>query len=218
LDTTSKSGARPTIGSYDTNGMSVQGIAIIESDKRAILVGTGGEEYQALSIVNEATPTKCGGWQLDTGIFDIDSVTDPLGNAFSYLVTGDTAKEFKILRGGPGGGHEDGIGFPTTGTYESSVIDSESSNPIYYTIRWSGTVPANTNLRIQLRTGSLPSTILSQTYIGPDGTAGSYFTSQDANILPAILNGNRYIQYKLIFDSDTFSTPILNDLIINYQK
>jgi hypothetical protein len=85
-------------------------------------------------------------------------------------------------------------------------------------VRWSGSVPANTNLRLQIRAGTSVSNINTKDFIGPDGTGSTYFTSQNASVLPASFNGNQYIQYKIYFDSDTISTPILNDLVINYQK
>lgn len=48
---------------------------------------------------------------IDNGIYDIDSIRDSYTNAFSYIITGDTSKEFKIIRGGPGGGGEDGFAY-----------------------------------------------------------------------------------------------------------
>jgi hypothetical protein len=217
LNTTSKT--NPTvIGRYDSNGMNVDGIAIIDADKRAILVGNGGEEYQAVDITTETAPTRCGGMQLNSGIFDIDSVLDTQGNAFSYIVTGDTTKEFKILRGGPGSGHEDGYGFPATGEYISSAIDSTSTTSRYYTVQWTASIPTGTALKIQLRSGTSLSDLNTQTFIGPDGTASTYFTSQEPTVIPASLSGKQYIQYKVFFESDTFQTPILSDIKFNYQK
>jgi hypothetical protein len=218
VDVSSKTGSRPIIGSYDSNGMNVDGIAIIEADHRAVLVGNAAEEYQALDITNEATPVKCGGMQLDSGISDIDTVVDAQGNAFSYIVSKDPTKEFKILRGGPGNGHEDGYGYPSTGSFTSSIIDSTSTTSQYFTFKWTGTVPAATTLKLQLRTGTSIGDIASQTFVGPDGTSSTYFTSQTATSIPGSLNNKQYIQYKAFFTSDTFSTPVLNDITITYQK
>lgn len=64
--------------------MTVRALSVVEDGNVAILVGTGGQEYQVYNISNETNPIKCGGMHIDNGIYDIDSLTDPQGNAFSY--------------------------------------------------------------------------------------------------------------------------------------
>jgi len=217
LDTSNKSGARPTIGRYDTNGMSVKGIAIVEEDNRAVLVGVSGEEYQAVDISNEASPVRCGGMQLNAGINDVDSVRDSQSNSYSYILTNDTSTDFRILRGGPGlGGDETGYGYPDQGNFTSAVFDSTSATALYYSFDFIAEVPAGTDIKFQLRSGNT-SDLSSQSWLGPDGTTGTFYENS-GGVIPQIISNKRYLQFKAYFTSDTISTPILKEVRINYQK
>jgi type II secretory pathway pseudopilin PulG len=219
LDTTlKKPNDRPVIGRYDTNGMSIKGLAIIPKDNRAILVGSGAEEYQSLNISNEKLPVRCGGMQLNTGIFDVDSVTDVDGNSFSYIVTGDVTKDFKILKGGPGlGGDLTGYGYTKDGTYTSKVLDSGATSTKYFYLEWKGTVATATTVRLQVRSSNLLD-MSDATWIGPDGTGATYFTSTQPTILPSVINGKRYFQIQVLFTSDSIRTPTIESIQVNFQK
>ncbi|WKZ30834.1 MAG: hypothetical protein QY318_03220 [Candidatus Dojkabacteria bacterium] len=218
LDTTTKTGSRPIVGSYDTNGMSVRGLALLEEDDRVVLVGTSAEEYQGLDISNENSPTKCGGMQINNGIYDIDTVVDGDGNAFSYLMTGDTTSEFKILRGGPGGGGANGYGYVPEGYFTSRVFDTTSATPTYYNFAWNGDLPTNTNVQVQLRSGDTAN-LSGQPWRGPDGTASTYFTGFTTNTLPSQLQNHRYIQYRLRLTSgDIAESPVFKDISLFYSE
>ncbi len=67
-----------------------------------------------------------------------------------------------------------------------------------------------------MRTSDNPAFTGSQWY-GPDGTTGTYFTTQTGQLLPSIVQNKRYIQYRAYFTSDTISTPILEDVRIQYE-
>lgn len=217
LNTTQKTGSRPIIGSYDTNGMTVRGISVVPADQRVVLVGTNGEEYQALNVANEANPVKCGGMQINSGIYDIDSINDVEGNAFSYLMTGDTTSEFKILRGGPGGGGGDGYGYVTAGDFTSAVFDTELADPYYFAISWSSQLPALTQIQIQVRAGDSPN-LSGVPWYGPTGT-GSYFTNPATGFpLPSDIQYKRYFQYKAyLTTSDVYSTPAFEEFTLFYE-
>lgn len=218
IDTSVKSGARPIIASFDTTPMSIKGIAIIEADKRAILAGTGGTEYQVLNTDIETMPFLCGSMDVNTGINDIYPITDIGGNAFSYVVSGDQSSDFKIIRGGQGGGNGFGIGYPAEGTFISRVFDAGSTSTIFYALSWGELAEANADLKFQLRAGLNPD-LSSQPWVGPDGTTATFFTSPLGEYLPTSFNGQRYIQYSALFNSfDTVSTYTLLDLNINFQR
>ncbi len=216
IDTSSKSGSRPKIASLEMSGTTVRGIAVIEEDNILITVGTGGEEYKVYHIIDEANPTYCGGMDINNGIYDIDSIRDSLTNAFSYIVTGDTNSEFKIIRGGPGGGGVDGYGYFEDGIHISSPYDTQSDMSEYRIVNIDADIPTATTLRIQLRSSNTP-LMTGSTWLGPDGTSNTYYESSGSFPLPSTLSG-RYIQYKAEFLSDTISTPLLEELIINYDK
>lgn len=218
LDTTSKSGARPIIASVDTNGMTVEGIAVVADDTVVILVGTGGEEYQVYTLENESSPVKCGGMQVNTGIYDIDALFDADGNAFSYIVTGDASDEFKIIRGGEGvGGGAGGYGYAETGDFVSRVFDSTDPLTAYFYLMWNEQLPTGTDLKIQLRASNY-SNMSGATWMGPDGTSGTYFTDPIGSPIPVGLSNNRYIQYKVFFTGDGSETPVFEDVSIIYSN
>ncbi len=219
LDTSTKSGARPKIASLDITDTTIRGIAIVQegSNKYVIIVGTAGEEYQVYNINNESSPTRCGGMNINTGIYDIDSIRDSYTNAFSYIITGDVAKEFKIIRGGPGGGGEDGYAYYDQGTYISSPFDSGSITSEYYLLGITTVIPQDTGIQIQIR-ASNNSNMSTATWVGPDGTSNTYYSQSGMFNIPPAVTG-RYFQYRVIFSSNSFNeSSLLEELIINYEK
>lgn len=216
IDTTQKNGSRPIISSIDSNGTTIRGIAVIEDDNIMIAVGTGGEEYQVYNISEESSPSQCGGMDVNNGIYDIDSIRDLETNAFSYIITGDTDSEFKIIRGGPGGGGTNGYGYFSDGVYTSPIYDTGSDISRYHTLSTTTTVPLNSSLKIQIRTSNSPDMGGSE-WIGPDGSTLDYFENSEMYHFPANLEG-RFFQYKLYLTSDTVNTPLLEEIIINYEK
>lgn len=219
IDTSSKSGTRPIIKSIDIPSLTIRGISIVqeESKKYAIIVGTGGQEYQVYDITTETSPTKCGGMEIDSGIYDIDSIRDSYTNAFSYIITGDISKEFKIIRGGPGGGGEDGYAFYNQGTYISAPYNSESPSSEYYIMAIKTVIPTATTIQIQVR-ASNNADMSGSTWIGPDGTESTYFDVTGVYDLPIGIVG-QYFQYKVAYTSTSIeNSALLEELIINYEK
>lgn len=216
LDTSQKTGSRPIISSVDMGGTTVRGIAVVEDGNVVILVGTGGTEYKVYVTEDESNPEYCGGMEINNGIYDIDSNLDAQGNAFSYIITGDYTDEFKIIRGGPGGGGELGYGYVASGVYTSPSLDSESDSPRYYVGNVTADIPTNTSIRVQFR-ASANSSMTGATWMGPDGTASTYFTNEVGYNLPVNLLG-RYIQYRIEFSSDTINTPLVREVVIYYEK
>jgi hypothetical protein len=219
VDVSTKTGARPTISSYDTGDMDPKGvIATPDGTQRGIIVGLGGEEYQVIDMTTESSLTRCGGIEVNTGVYGIAPVTNTVGNVYSYIVTGDSSAEFKILRGGQGGGNAQGLGYPPTGTYTSSIFDTTSTMTIYYTISWNETTAPNSDLRFQIRTGNTADLSGAQ-WVGPDGTSATYFTDPNGEYINSTMNNKRYVQYKAYFNCyDTINTYIAKDVNINYQK
>lgn len=55
-------------------------------------------------------------------------------------------------------------------------------------------------------------------FVGPDGTAGTYFTTNDV-VLPAVLNGKRYLRYKLYFYLDGVTTTLsFKDIAVDFNS
>ncbi len=105
-------------------------------------------------------------------------------------------------------------GYVTSGNYISQTIDL-SSKASFGNLDFNVTAPANTTIEFQLAANNDNS---SWTYLGPDGTAGTYYTSTGTAIAAA-LNDSRYIRYKtFLTSSDPAQTSSLNDITINYSK
>lgn len=214
FDTTQKGNDRPVVGSYESNGTSFYGISVVEN--YAIAVGEDGEEYQVISLADEGNPVRCGGLQMNEGMADVDSVYYE-GNLYSYVISGDTDGELKVIEGGAGGGGNDGYGYPTSGEFVSQVLDSGCGSSKYYYVEWDEQVTSESFLQLQLRTSD--STDFSGIdWVGPDGTSGTYFELSEGESIPQYLWNNRYVQYRLLFTSDTVDTPIFEEIKINYQK
>ncbi len=216
INTSTKTGNRPVISSYNSNGMDPHGITVI-TGQRAILVGHGGtQQYQVVNISNENSPVQCGGLAMSLGVNGVASVTDFNSNAYSYVVTPDTSSELKIIRGGPGGGFGGGLGYPVSGNFTSRVFDTSAMSD-FLAISWTNQVPSNTDLRMQIRAGNTAN-LNSVAWVGPDGTGSTFFTNEAGEFLPALIQNNRYIQYKAYFTSDTISTPVLEAFRANYEN
>lgn len=223
IDISEKTGQRPIIGSVDTNGMSVRDMAIVEDDSMLIAVGTGAEEYQVVNIEDESNPAYCGGLNVDSGINGIAAVVfADSGNRYAYVVSNDASDELKVIRGGlggaPGGGGGTSDYYLSPGSYYSEVFDTGYDSADYFTLEWAGDLPAGTNLSMQMRTNT-SSDMTGVSWFGPDGTTGSYFTSQSPTNIPDIANDRRYVQYKVeMSTSDINQTPLLDQVLITYSR
>src|SRR3990167_4426600 len=218
IDISDKNGARPVLGSYDTNGMDPRGTTLVPGN-RLITVGIGGEEYQVININNEANPLRCGGIEVNNGINGVASVLEGDGDAYSYIITGDGNAEFKIIAGGPGGN------FATNGTYESADFE------IGYTIAFNRFIPTviepeGTSINFQIAVADAVSGSCADAdyvFTGPDGQTDSFYeatgpiTFDDDGI--GYENPGRCMRYRAyLFTNNSNSSPILEKVIINYSR
>ncbi len=219
IDVSNKSGTRGSIGQYSTGGMIPIDVTAPEGSNRAIVVGLlGGEQYQVVNLQNETSPQHCGGLSISWSVNTVSLIRETNGDVYTYVLTADTSKEFRIIKGGIGGGNSEGYGYGPTGEYVSQIFDSTSNTSQYYTFEPVGLVPANTTMRFQLR-ASQSASMTGANWVGPDGTSGTYFTGTSLFSLPSILSSNRYIQFKTYFtSSDTVSTAYLQSIELTYQK
>lgn len=224
VDITTKTGSRPTIGSYEANGMNPLAVGVVPGNK-AVMGGSGGEEYQVLDISNEANPTRCGGLNIDTGVRGIDTVIESDDDSFAYVVTGDAPSELKLIEGGPGGKHA------SSGDFTSAIIDTGSEvafNKFIATV----SQPLGTTLTFQVAgadRGGAGNDCAGAIYnfVGPDGTASTYYSSTGSLIegsIPLNDDGSGYenparcFRYKAYFNTtSSLSTPVLYDFNLNYS-
>lgn len=231
----SSSQYKQVLGSYNTNGMNPKGVVVV-SGPRAILVGNGAEEYQVVDITTETRNPlpRCGGLNIDTGVHGVSTVFTSAQRAYSYIITGDSASELKIIEGGLGAtGHD----YVLNGTFVSRIFDiqsvaTSSAQAAFNSIRATIINPSSvTSLKMQVAAANAVSGSCANAnyvYVGPDGTTGTYYTSTDnATINGAIpfasggsgyLNPARCFRYKAYFTTaDVTLTPQLNDVTISYS-
>lgn len=107
-------------------------------------------------------------------------------------------------------------GYTTSGTLVSSLKDSNPAvgwTPSWTTLSWTSTVPASTTLRFQAAASN--SAFGPFSFVGPDGTAATYFTSSPASL--SQFAGFRYLKYKAyLTTTNTAVTPTLNDVTACY--
>lgn len=217
VDISTKTGNRPVISSYDSSGMDPKGVTIVPGN-RAIIVGQSAEEYQVIDISNETSLVRCGGLNIDTGVNGVASVLESDGDAYSYIITGDATTELKIIEGGPGGL------FASSGTFESATFDTGYQTALNR-LSFSRTQPANTSITFQFASTDAISnscSSLSFNYVGPDGTNATFFN--DPGPIPfsddaiGFENPARCVRYKAyLTTTDSFASPILQDITLNYS-
>ncbi|MBI5613897.1 hypothetical protein HY947_03145 [Candidatus Gottesmanbacteria bacterium] len=216
IDTSSKTGNRPVIGSYEANGMNPKAVAIATANK-AILVGTGGEEYQVINLTNETAPVRCGGIQVNDGINGIASVIEGDGDVYSYIITEESEEELKIIQGGPGGT------YTNAGTFTSSIFDAGAPSA-FNRFDVTQAVPNQTSIAYQVAGadavgGNCASAVFS--FVGPDGTSNTSYTNSGQipfSTSGAYKNPARCFRYKVsLSSSDPSASPILYDFAVNYS-
>ncbi len=106
------------------------------------------------------------------------------------------------------------VGFAASGNLVSSVKDANpfgGLTPIWSTLSWNASTPANTSLRFQMAGSNNPGGPFN--FIGPDGTAGTFFTTSPASL--GQFTAFRYLKYKAYLASTNPAvTPTLSDATI----
>lgn len=110
--------------------------------------------------------------------------------------------------------------YPTSSEWLiSQTVDFGTADVSLFSLAWNPTTqPAQTEpgaLRFQIAANNDDTT---WNFTGPDGTAGTYFTSSGAS-LPESLNGNRYLRYKAYLQTDDEQfTPSVEDVAFAFRS
>lgn len=103
------------------------------------------------------------------------------------------------------------------GTYTSEVFDTGVIDPRYNFIEWDGMVSAGGIIKAQVKTAAQAAELAGAMWVGPDGTNGTYYEiSRTPIILDPERTGLRYFQYKLFLNSDGVTSPVIENIRINY--
>ncbi|MBI4992576.1 MAG: hypothetical protein HZC26_00325, partial [Candidatus Magasanikbacteria bacterium] len=113
-----------------------------------------------------------------------------------------------------------GQNYLTSGELESSVFDLGSAVNFVNLIWESLAQPAEAGadpVRWQIATSDIANPV-SWDYLGPDGTAATYYDADDIAI-NSIHNGDRYFRYKLFLSTASDAvTPTVSDLMVTYTN
>lgn len=112
-----------------------------------------------------------------------------------------------------------GGGATSTEWVISNTYDMGTSNVTFYHLRFDAQLqPAHSSpdaLRIQIATNNDNAT---WDFVGPDGTENTYFTASDT-LLPSVLDGKRYLRYKIYFYLDgTTTVSSFKDIAIDFNS
>jgi len=105
------------------------------------------------------------------------------------------------------------VGYAPSGTFVSAPKDSNPAGgltPIWSTLSWNASTPANTSLRFQVAGSNNVNGPFN--FVGPDGTAATFFTTSPVQLSTQFYN-LRYIEYKaFLATTDSAQTPTLSDV------
>ncbi len=127
------------------------------------------------------------------------------GTVWSIPLTGGVSTDagFKVLMD---------TGFASSGTFVSSLKDAAppaGTTPTWSTLSFDDTTPANTAVSFQVAASNSPAGPF--TFVGPDGTAGTFFTSTGADL--SQFDGFRYLEYEAFLSTtDSTTTPSIQDV------
>ncbi len=226
INTESKIATLPVpLGAYNSGAMNPKGVITV-SGNHAIIVGSGGEQYQVLNIVNEATPALCGGLTNPNGATSVNAVAGILrndGSAYAYILTNTASQELQIIQGGPGGS------VSLNGSFESFAFNAGYSTAFNRFIA-SVSQPKQTGIKMQVGVAASiggACNNIAFTYVGPGGDPAAYFTPVEASIsgvipfgtyAPTYTNPGQCFRYKVFFSSsDQSQSPIFYDMTANYS-
>jgi hypothetical protein len=197
--------------------MSPRGISVVTENK-LLLVGVGGEEYQVIDISNESYPTRCGGLNLDTGVYGVAGVLESDGEAYAYIITKEANSELKVIEGGAG------ESYSTEGTYQSNFLDAGYPTAFNY-IQMQANRPVDTTATFQVAgadaiNGTCGASVYN--FVGTDGTDQTFFTDEGA--IPysddgiGFENPAQCFKYQLFLSTDEeTATPVVEEVTINYS-
>ncbi|MEO6222125.1 MAG: VCBS repeat-containing protein, partial [Vicinamibacterales bacterium] len=102
--------------------------------------------------------------------------------------------------------------YASTATFTSSLKDANPAAggaATWGNITWNASVPGGTTLKFRVAGSNSPTGPF--TFVGPDGTAGTFFSNSGSL---SRFNGYRYLRYQVQMTSSGAATPTLNDVTI----
>ncbi len=229
-----------TFNTYNTTygNMSPTGVIAV-SGARAVIVGTGStRNYQVIALSGENIPpvalSYCGTGGLPGSSYSIVGVATlftTAKRAYSYIITSDSGKEFKIIEGGPGEGNGS---YVPTGTFISQPFGPMTLPTAFNNFVANISQPQQNNVQIWVAVADSAGVSCSgdnniYTFVGARGTATPFETSvignasvsgtiPFGNYSPSYKNPSKCFKYKVVLITpDSTLTPVFKDMTINYS-
>lgn len=188
--------------------------ADLQSDNTDIMLYSGNAYISTRSFTQGLTVVRLLDFaeidHFDTG--DVSNAVEYDGT-YAYLATSKDSMELQIVRFTPQVGGARAL----AGWFISPAFDTGSDLTIWGAISW--TYESVGELRFQLGTASTKSGLASAKWVGPDGTASTFYTVSGGEgiVLDPGASGPRWLKYKGYFSADGASTPILKSITITYE-
>ena len=108
-------------------------------------------------------------------------------------------------------------GVSANGNYISEFLDTSSATTRYNFIEWDHTQVPGGGVKFQIRTADSETNLTSATWVGSDGTNGTFYeNSRTSIVLDPSRSGIQFVQYKAFIESDGATTPQIETVRINY--
>ena len=193
------------LGSYEVGEM-IHSFAIVGP---YALLGTNFLEAE-LNVVDVSSPSNIeavASFNLNGHVLGMSA-----NCAVIYAATSSNENEFFIIST-----EVTDCDYAASGELESSTFDTASTAVVYNWIAWTGSTPANTQIRFQLASSN--ESTGPWNYLGPDGSNSTYYTNGARDFIHYTSHLNhQYFRYKLFLDSQAdLETPILEEVTISYS-
>ncbi len=175
-------------------------------------VGTereSGDQDEKVAIINTLNNTLTG-WIDFHDSENSKSQTIAMQGSYIYVGSSHSTETLQVVRG-----NESGT-YASTGTFTSSPFDTGSANTVYRVFSWTAT--GSGTLKFQIKTADDQANLANATWVGPDGTNSTYYTTPGTAIVTAPGALTRWIQYQAEFNGSDSVTPTLNDINITYEN
>jgi prepilin-type N-terminal cleavage/methylation domain-containing protein len=109
--------------------------------------------------------------------------------------------------------------YVSSASLESSTFDTGSASHFHSLIWQPGSQPVGAganSVTLQIASNATNTATTTWTYLGPDGTSGSYYTSSNSTI-GTMHDGDRYLRYKLFLNTlSSTTTPDVSDVAFTF--
>ncbi|MGA1873934.1 MAG: hypothetical protein ACMUHY_09725 [Thermoplasmatota archaeon] len=106
--------------------------------------------------------------------------------------------------------------FSATGAFYSPILDQGTPSN-WSSLLWEASIPEGAGVSFQIRTSNSRGGIVSDPYLGPDGTEQTFYTAPGA--MSRIHYGQRFLQFKAFLETtNTSCTPTLERITIEHNR